>query len=171
MSKGFISFGTLFSLIAYFGLFFGLLSGLAFDILLIIAQPANPNSWKTLAVDFAKIISNSQEEISLAAREFKPGITREYANYLIARIIGASLISLSMIYFIYKGIRFFFESPKPTDKIIIILVSILIVYLIGIIAGLILGRINWIPFGGFIDLIKYRENIISYILSEYQKKI
>jgi hypothetical protein len=148
-----------------------LLSGLAFDVLLIIAQPTNPNSWKTLLLDFVKIIANSQGEISASVKEFRTGISKEYANYLIARIVGASLITLGMIYFIYRGMRYFVEAPSAKDKIFIILISIAIVWVLNLIAGAILGRINWIPFSGFIDLIKEREVIIKFILENYQKKI
>jgi hypothetical protein len=168
---GLPSFQTIFYILSFLGLFFGLLSGLALDALLIIAQPTNPNSWKTLLTDFAKIIANSQGEISAAVKEFKSGITKEYANYLIARITGASLITLAMIYFIYRGMRFFVEAPAISTKILIIIVSFIIVWILGIIAGAIIGRISWVPFSGFIDLIREREVIIKFILENYQKKI
>jgi hypothetical protein len=168
----FLTFKNIFYILSFFGLFFGLLSGLAFDVLLIIAQPTNPNTWKTLVTDFAKIIANSQGEISAAIKEFKTGnITKEYANYLVARIVGASLITLAMIYLIYKGMRFFVEAPSFSTKMILIIASFIIVWILGIVAGAIVGRINWIPFSGFIDLIKERGVIIDFIIKNYQQKI
>jgi len=167
----FFTFKNIFYVLSFFGLFFGLLSSLSFDVLLIIAQPTNPSTWQTLLTDFAKIIANSQGEISAAIKEFKADITAGYANYLIARIVGASLITLAMIYFIYKGMRFFIEAPSVSTKLILIIASFTIVWILGIIAGAIIGKISWLPFSGFIDLLREREIIINFIFKNYQQKV
>lgn len=161
---------TLFYGLAFFAMFFGLISSLAFDVLFIISQPTNPETWKTLAIDFAKIVTNSQQEISIAVKEFKIAETPTYANFLIFRICGASLITLFMIFIIYKGLRFFQEAPSFSTKLLIIFTSIALVWFIGIIAGIILGEVNWIPFSGWIDLIKERGEILDFVLKEYSGK-
>ena len=162
-----LGFKTIFMAIAFFGLFFGIISSLSYDILLIISQPLNKATWERLAIDFAKVVFNSQNEIKIAVSEFKDA-SPEYRNYLVARIVGGSLLTLFMIWIIYKAIRWGFEAPSLSTKILIILVSILSVWFIGVIASVILGKPNFVPFSGWIELIKQREIIINYIIQTYE---
>jgi hypothetical protein len=163
------SFKNIFSALSIFGLMFGIISGMAFSILKILAQPFNPESWKDAGIEFAKIITNSQTEISKTVKIFPQAVKAGYGELALTRIIGASLITIFLIYIFYKGIRYWFENPKPTDKIIIILISIGLVWLLTIIASIIAGEPNFMPYSGFIDLIKNRQEIIDFIIKTYQK--
>ena len=162
-----LSFKTLFTALAIFGLFLGILSSLSYDLLLIISNPTSGETWKYVVKDMAKMVSNSQQEISNSIREFKDA-NESYKNYLIARILAGSLVTLFLIYIFYRGIKFFFESPKPTDKIVIILISVLIVWFIGVLASYILGEINWMPFSGWVDLIKNKDVLVDYLLQRFK---
>jgi hypothetical protein len=165
------SFKNIFSALSIFGLMFGIISGMAFSILKILAQPLNPESWKDAGIEFAKIITNSQTEISKTVKIFPQAVKAGYGELALTRIIGASLITIFLIYIFYKGIRtvFFLENIKPTDKLIIVLVSIGLVWLLTIIASIVAGEPNFVPYSGFIDLIKNRQEIIDFIIKTYQK--
>jgi len=163
-----VSIKTIISTLAILSLFFGILSGISYDILMIIAKPTDVETWKTLVVDFAKIVMNSQVEIKEAVEELKNVENVQYGNYLISRIIAGSLVSLFMIWLIYKVFRFFVESPSVSDKILIILMSVFLVYLIGVIASYILGKPNFQPYPGFASLIENRDVVINYVLNQYR---
>lgn len=167
----FWSFKNLFLIVSIFGLLFGIITGISASILRILAQPLNPETWKMAAIDLAKIVSSSQTEISKTVKAFPEAVEAGFGELALARIIGASLVTLFLIFLFYKGIRWFFENPKPTDKIVIILISIALVWFITLLASIIAGEPNWVPYSGFIDLIKERQQIISFILQKYQAQI
>lgn len=163
-----LSFKTIFLILATFALFFGILSSLSFHLLKVIAEPFSAEAWKDFGIELAKVLVNSQREISRAVEEFKDVENEEYANFLIARIIGASLISLSLVYFTYRVFRFFVEAPSMSAKILMIILSFFVVYLIQLICTITIGEPEWIPYKGFIDLIAKREYIVNYLLSKMQ---
>ena len=162
-----VGFKTILYALAFFSLFAGIISGLSLDILRIIASPFDLNVYKQLLIDFAKIVFNSQNEIKVAVSEFKDA-SPEYKQYLFSRIIAGTILTLFMIWIIYKAIRWGFETPSFSTKVLIILVSILSVWFIGVIASVILGKPNFVPFSGWIELIKQREIIINYIIQTYE---
>jgi len=162
-----VGFKSILYALAFFSLFAGIISGLSLDILRIIASPFDPNVYKLLAIDFAKIVFNSQNEIKVAVNEFEDA-DPSYRQYLLSKIIAGTILTLFMIWIIYKAIRWGFEAPSLSTKILIILVSILSVWFIGVIASVILGKPNFVPFSGWIELIKQREIIINYILQTYE---
>jgi len=163
-----LSFKSIFLFLATFALFFGILSSLSFHLLKVIAEPFSPETWKELGIELAKVLVNSQKELSRAIEEFKDVENDEYANFLMARIIGASLISLSLVYFTYKFFRFFVESPTVSTKILLIILSFFVVYLIQLICTILIGEPEWIPYKGFINLLTKREYIINYLLYKAQ---
>ena len=164
-----VAFRSILLALSFFGLFFGLFSSLSFDLLKIVAEPMNQEHWKGLLLDLARTLTNSQQEISRAANEFKNVKSVEYGNYLIARIVGGCLITLVMIYFTYRIFRFFLEAPSPSTKILFVLMSVFVVYLIGVIASIIVGTPNFIPYKGFVDLIRNRQYIVNFLLEHYQR--
>lgn len=165
--KGFLGFGKIFSFIAYFGLFFGVISGTATNVLRIVATPGDPEVWKRLIIDMAKTVSNSQGELSETVKNFPEIAETGFGDLAIAKIFGCILITLALIYIFYKLLRKLKPAPSTTDLIMIFLISIFFIWFVGVVASFITGDIKWFPFGGFVDLAIYRENIINYILAKY----
>jgi len=163
-----VGFKNLLTFLGIFSLLFGVLSGISVSILRIIANPFSTEAWKGFAIDLAKIVVNSQNEISETVKNFDSAVEAGYGELALIRIAGASLITLALIYFIYKGMRWFVENPKPTDKLVLIFLSIGIVWIITVIASVILGKPNFMPYSGFYDLIKHRETIIKFIVEHYK---
>lgn len=163
-----LSFKSILTVLGVFSLFLGVLSGISISILRIIANPFSIESWKEFAIDLAKIVVNSQGEISETVRNFDKAVEAGYGELALIRIAGASIITISLIYFTYKIMRWFVENPKPTDKLMLILLSIGIVWFITVVASIILGKPNFTPYSGFYDLIANREKIINFIISNYK---
>jgi len=163
-----VTFKSIFTILAIFSLFFGLIATLAYDLLLIIARPFNPEPWKVLALDIGRTVLNSQLVISDAVKEFATAESFEYKTFLLSRIIAGSLLTLFLIWLFYKIQRWFVEAPSVSSKILIIITSVVLVWFVSIVAGIFLGRIEWIPFKGWIDLATHREEIIKFLLEQYR---
>jgi len=165
-----MKFSSLIKGLAVFSLFFGIISGLAMNFLLILANPFSLEPYKRFAIELGKIFLNSQAEISSSLKEFSKAESIEYKNFLIWRIIGASLLSLILIWLIYKGLRWLVPG-STTDlgtKLLIILVALGLVWFIGLLTSVSLKREFILPFQGWIDLFRYREELISFILTQYK---
>lgn len=158
---------SVFTILAFFALFSGILTGLSRDILLLISKP----SWSSVQYvikDLASIIINSQQEITNAVEKFKTVESSVEANYLLSRIIGGSLITLFMIWLFYKIMRFFKEQAGPFEKIAMIMLAVLMVWIISVVASYLVGKVNWMPFSGWVSLWQNREIIINYVLQQYR---
>lgn len=151
--------GKIIFILAIFSLFFGVISTLAMDIVYVFADPVNGT--KKLLYDISSTIVNSQNEISKAIKNIEKAKTKDEIVFWTSRIIAGALITLFLIWLFYKILRFFFEAPRPIEKITLILVSMLIVYVITqISAGIFNIQTNPIPFHGFVELIQ-KANIIA----------
>jgi len=164
-----IGFRSLATLLAFFALFAGIIGSISYDVLLLIGKPSM-DSVKIVVNDLASIVVNSQGEISESIQELKTADSNSYKTFLVGRIIGGSLVTLFLIWLFYKIIKFWFESPKPTDKLVIILIAILIVWIIGIASSIIVGKVNLVPFYGWVDLVKNRNLVINYLLTNVFNK-
>jgi len=161
-----ISGKNLVGLISIFILFFGIISSIVYDGLYAISHPT-AEAGEKIVKDLANIVVNSQGEIANAVDNFPKAESTDYATFLIGRIFVGSLITLFMIWLFYRIFRFFVEAPKPTDKLMLILLSIVIVWVICVVASYYVGKPNWIPFYGWVKLAQNREMIANYLLNHY----
>jgi len=157
----------IFFIIALFSLFFGIVTTLAFDIIYIIANPVEGS--KKLAYDIATTVINSQNELSKSIVNLLKAKSKEEVVYYLSRMIASSLITIFLIWLFYKILRFFFEAPRPIEKITLILVSMLLVYVITqVSAGLLNLKTEPIPYYGFVKLITHSQEIAQKIMSVYK---
>jgi len=169
-------FPKIFGWIAVFTLFYGIISAMFFDLLLIATQP-NMENLKKLAVDVGKTVFSSQEVIKESAIEFdevyhKEDVAMQYKIYLFNRIIAGSLLSLFILYVIYRGVSFFVPSSK-TDlgaRLLVIFITLLVFYGCTLAYLLIIEHKGLVPpFHGFIELGKHAEAIRAYLTSSYNQ--
>jgi len=167
-----VSFGSIVKGLAVFSLFFGILSSMAMDILSIIANPFSPEPYKNFAVDVGKVFLNSQTVISTSIKEFSEAETLEYKNFLLWKIIGASLVCLVLIWLIYKGLRWLVPGASQDlgAKLLIIIVSLALVWFVGVLTSITLGEGFLYPYSGWVDLAREREVLIEFILEHYSQK-
>ena len=137
----FLTIGGLIKAVAVASLFFGILSGLAIDIMGILADPFSAGPYKQFGLDIGKIFLNSQKEISNSIDEFEQAEDATFKNYLIWRIVGASLLSILLIYGFYKVIIFITPSSNIDlgSKLVAIFGAILLVWMIGLITNIFLS--------------------------------
>ncbi|MFQ6068011.1 MAG: hypothetical protein ACE5KD_00550 [Candidatus Bathyarchaeia archaeon] len=161
----------MFTAVAIFSLFFGIISTIIIDILVIIATPFNPEAYKTLALDLGRTVLNSQGSISESVKEFGKTESMEFKTFLLSRIAAGSLLTIGMIWVFYKILRWFVESPSVSTKLLFIVIAVSLVWFVGLFTSIFIGKLTWIPFSGWIDLARNREIIIGFILEQYQEKV
>jgi len=171
MSKGIFGIKSVFTAIALFSLFFGIISTLIVDVLMIISAPFNPKAYENLALDLGKTVLNSQGIISEAVKSFSEAESMEFRTYLLSRIAAGSLLTIGMIWIFYKIMRWFCEAPSVSTKLLLIIISIALVWFVGLFTSIFIGKLTWVPFQGWIDLARNREVIIQFILKQYQEKV
>ena len=168
-----VVFTSILSKIALLALFFGVLSSISLDILGVIAHPLSLESWKTLVVNSAKTVTNSQNTIARSVDEFKEG-DEAYKSYVVWRIIGCSLITAIFVWGVYKGLRKVVRTAELDlgTQLLVIVAAFVIVWLIGLVASILSGE--GVPtfigfYNGWIQLILKREVFIEYIVQQISK--
>jgi hypothetical protein len=157
-----VGFKSIVTVLAFVALFSGVIGSISYDILLLIGKPSI-QSLQYVVKDLASIVTNSQGEISSAIKEFKTA-EGSYASFLIARIIGGTIITLFLIWLFYKGLTLFIPIVTNTDRIAVFLLSLFMVWVLGVLSSYLVGKPNWIPYSGFIDLIINKDILINYII-------
>lgn len=158
-------FGKIFVALAIFSLFAGIIGSLVLDVIALITKPGM-ESLKVLAYDLGKTIFASQETIKEATQEFLKAENGQYKWFLFWRIITGSLLTIGILYILYRIIKFFVPSAN-TDlgaKILVLLIAILIFYGSTIVFVALTKREFVPPFHGFIELSKNLDKIVNYWL-------
>ncbi|MGC9079819.1 MAG: hypothetical protein ACP5G1_03725 [Nanopusillaceae archaeon] len=148
------------TILAIFGLFFGIIQTLSYDILLTISEPKK--GIQKLGYDIAQTLINSQEVVYQNTNLLLKAKDDQTKQFAISKIVAGSLVTLFFIWIFYKIIRFFVEAPKPTDKIMIILISLLLVYFLTIIPSYFLNLkiSSYVPYYGWIYFLQNIQQII-----------
>ena len=163
-----VKLSGLWSKIGLFSLFFGIAANLFLDIVLILTNPLSIDNWKLLALDAVKTVSNSQKVISDSVIAFADTDDVNYRYYLLFRILGGTIITFTIIYFVYKGLAWFVPSHQNDfgAKIMLLIGSVLIVWLIGLLYSVTVeNRITGF-YQGFYDLITKGGPIRDFILQQ-----
>lgn len=149
--------------LSIFGVLFGVISSISLVLLKTIANPQE--GIPLLLKEISLMFINSQETIYRYTDFILKAKTQEEISFGILKIISASIVSLFFIYIFYRLIKFFVESPKPTDKIVIILISLFIPYLISLISSFFfsVSVSSPFPYHGWIHLILNLNKILTKI--------
>ncbi|RLJ10375.1 MAG: hypothetical protein DRP15_00035 [Candidatus Aenigmatarchaeota archaeon] len=167
-------FQRVFTLIAVFALFYGVISAIVLDLVLLLSQP-NMENFQKLVVDLGKTIFNSQEVIKESVTELDEviddeSVAMQYKAFLFNRIIAGCLLSIVILYFIYRGISFFVPSVSGDlgAKLLVLVITFLIFYGCTLSYLILVEHKGLVmPFHGFVELVRKAEAVRTYLTATY----
>lgn len=154
-----ISFAGLARYIALFALLSGVLIALLSNALLIIQNPTEKGAYIQASKNVGKMIFSSQNDIKTSINQINVSINsseelpqnKQYTRFLLWRILGSSLITMGVIYILYKGISFFVPASGGDlgARLLVAMISIGAVWGVSLVYSLSTGS-GWVmPFEGW----------------------
>lgn len=162
-------FRKVFSFLAIFMLFFGVVSTLVLDVGAFVMEPTEENAVK-IAEDLGESIFNSQEVVKesyLALEESLNGNLEEsMSTWLFFRVIAGSLVTLAIIWILWKGLSFLAPSERLDlgTKIIIMILILVIIWGSSLIYSYSFTDNGFVPpFHGWLTIAGQPETAIDFL--------
>jgi len=152
-------FTDLFNKASAFLLLAGIFGGVFGDLLLFMSSPTQAN-FNKFTKDLLSIIVNAQKVVYEAVHEFvvNESISPTYAYHLIFMIASGSLVTLAIIYILYK----IFSMVNPSMPLANLLFALLTYYFITIAISIyVMGTPQIKPFFGWWYLVEHIKDIMD----------